>query len=178
MKPQKVMPMKKTQNNNLNESLHEGDLQWLVYDEVMIDMHKTKLGEDKDYIVLAIPVKDSKPANDLALFIEHGTAEFEDVEVSPATDDKGRYLIYVEIKRDPNAFTSISNILNDSKRLSNIEAWKFISGTASEPIEFNEENFAGHVNTDPTSYGQTPEEQEQKAVEESIRSRFKFLLNY
>jgi hypothetical protein len=172
------MPMAKMQNNKINESLYEGDLQWLVYDEVMIDMHKTKLGEDRDYIVLAIPTKDQKPANDLALFIEHGTAVFEDVEVSPATDDRGRYLIYVELKRDPNAFTNINNILNDSKRLSKIETWKFISGANSEPAEFNQETFGTYINTDPTSYGQTPEDEEQKAVEESIRSRFKFLLNY
>jgi len=172
------MPMTRTKNNKLNESLHEGDLQWLVYDEVMIDMHKTKLGEDRDYIVLAIPVKDQKPANDLALFIEHGVAEFEDVEVSPATDDKGRYLIYVELKRDPNAFTSIQDILNDSKRLSAIKNWKFITSDLQNALPFDEETFAAHINVDPTTYGQTPEELEQKAVEESIKSRFKFLLNY
>lgn len=170
--------MKKTQNNKLSESLHEGDLQWLVYDEVMIDMHRTKLGEDRDYIVLAIPIKDSKPADDLASFIEHSTATFEDVEVSAATDDTGRYLIYVELKRTPEAFYSINDILNDSKRLCKIENWKFLYNKDRPAVEFTAESFAEHINTDPTTYGKTPEELEQAKVEEAIKARYKFLLSY
>jgi hypothetical protein len=165
-------------NSQINESLNEGDLKWLVYDTVMLDMHKTKLGEDKDYIVLAIPVKDKSPADDLATFIEHGVAEFEDVEVSPATDDQGRYLVYVEFKRSPEVYKNIADILSDSKRLCEIEAWKFLHKVDAEPLECNEENFNSVINTDPTTYGQTPEEIEQAKVEETIKARYKFLLNY
>jgi hypothetical protein len=175
---QRAMPMKKLPNSKINESLHEGDLQWLVYDEVMIDMHKTKLGEDKDYIVLAIPCKDKNPANDLASFIEHSTVKFEDVEVSSATDDQGRYLIYVELKRDPNAFETVSKILEDSKRLCKIEQWKFISEKDVQAVEFNLETFGASINTDPTTYGKPAEEIEQAKMEESIKARYKFLLNY
>lgn len=177
MKPQKVMQMNNSKNQ-INESLNEGDLKWLVYDTVMIDMHKTKLGEDKDYIVLAIPVKDKNPADDLATFIEHSVAEFEDVEVSPATDDQGRYLIYVEFKRSPAVYDNINDILNDSKRLCEIENWKFSYKKDVGPLEFNEENFNNSINTEPETYGQTPEEIEQAKVEESIKARYKFLLNY
>jgi hypothetical protein len=173
---------KMTKNNNpknqLSESLYEGDLKWLVYDEVMIDMHKTKLGEDKDYIVLAIPIKDSKPANDLANFIEHGIAEFEDVEVSPATDDQGRYLIYVEIKRGPESFKSIQTILTDCKQLSDIHEWRFQTSKQPEAVEFTPENFAKLVVVDPAVYGRAPEEIEAEQTAESIKARYKFLLNY
>ena len=70
-----MLQMKHSKNNNkLNESLLENDLKWLVGDEVLIDMHKTKMGKNKDYIMLSIAVNDRTPANDLAQFIENSVA--------------------------------------------------------------------------------------------------------
>ena len=70
------MPQMKPTNKQLNEHLSENDLKWLVDDGVLIDMHKTKLGEDKDYIVLSIAVNDRTPAHDLARFIENSVYKF------------------------------------------------------------------------------------------------------
>ena len=186
-------------HNSLNESLLEGDLKWLVDDSVLIDMHKTKLGKNKDYIVLSIAVNDLTPANDLAQFIETSVHDFEDVEVSPATDSKGRYLIYIEIDRGPDAYKSISGILTDTTKLCGIENWKFKSMGMNSYIPFDEESFAAHVITNPNEYEMAhpeadeqeseepkeaePEEAEseetaQESVTESIKSRLKFLLNY
>jgi len=183
------------QNNNLNESLMEDDLKWLVDDGVLIDMHKTKLGANKDYIVLAIIVNDRTPAHDLASFIENSVYDFEDVEVSSATDTKGRYLIYVELDRGPDAFETINGILNDTKRLTGIEAWKFKGMGMNDFIPFDQETFANHIITNPVEYDQlhpeveeepeqTPEpekseeEMQQEAVRESIKNRLKFLMSY
>lgn len=175
-KQQKVMPQMK---NKLTESLYEGDLQWLVYDELMIDMHKTKIGSDKDYVVLTIPVKDIKPANDLAGFIEQSSAEFDDVEVSPATDTAGRYLIYVELQRNPELFKNINHILTDATKLTAIEDWKFITGNMEENIDFNEETFHANIITSPEEYEMAhPEKSEEETTTESIKQRFKFLLDY
>lgn len=185
--------MKQNSNNSnqLNEHLSENDLKWLVDDNILIDMHKTKLGEDKDYMVLSIPVNDRTPAHDLARFIENSVYDYADVEVSPATDSKGRYLVYVELERNPNAFETISGILKDSNRLSGIEAWKFKSMGMSDYVPFDQETFDQNVITDPALYEQQhpkpPEAEEEKeeehpksmdSVEESIKSRLKFLMNY
>ena len=183
--------------NNLSESLLENDLKWLVDDGVLIDMHKTKLGANKDYIVLALIINDKIPATDLAGFIENSVYDFEDVEVSSATDTKGRYLIYVELNRDPGAFNSINGILTDASRLTGIEEWKFKGMDMNDYVPFNEENFAVHIITNPVEYDQlhpevdeepeqTPspeaerseEEVAQEAVRESIKNRLKFLMSY
>ena len=173
----------------------EDDLKWLVDDGVLIDMHKTKLGANKDYIVLAIIVNDRTPAHDLASFIENSVYDFEDVEVSSATDTKGRYLIYVELDRGPDAFETINGILNDTKRLTGIEAWKFKGMGMNDFIPFDQETFANHIITNPVEYDQlhpeveeepeqTPEpekseeEMQQEAVRESIKNRLKFLMSY
>lgn len=170
-------------NNQLNEHLNENDLKWLVTDSVLIDMHKTKLGDNKDYVVLSIAVKDKTPAHDLARFIENSVHDFEDIEVSAATDSHGRYLIYVELKRTPDMFTSISGILKDTSRLSGIDSWKFKTMSMDDYVELDQETFSNYVITDPVVYDQrhpekTAEEIEQDSVKESIKSRFKFLLNY
>jgi hypothetical protein len=165
--------------NKLTESLYEGDLQWLVYDELMIDMHKTKLGSDKDYVVLTIAVKDIKPANDLAGFIEQSSAEFDDIEVSPATDSAGRYLIYVELQRNQELFGNIKHVLSDASKLTAIKDWKFITGKMEDGIDFNEESFAANIMSTPEEYELAhPEKSKAEETTESIKNRFKFLLDY
>ena len=189
----KVMPQMKhnNQHRNLNESLFEDDLKWLVDDSVLIDMHKTKLGANKDYIVLAIIINDRTPAHDLASFIENSVYDFEDVEVSSATDTKGRYLIYVELNRDPGAFKTINGILNDTKKLTGIEDWKFKGMGMNTSIPFDEESFTANIITNVLEYDQlhpeveeepaqepSPEEVAQEEVRESIKNRLKFLMSY
>lgn len=189
----------KHQNNNLSESLLENDLKWLVDDGVLVDMHKTKLGANKDYIVLAIIVNDKTPANDLAGFIENSVYDIEDIEVSSATDTQGRYLIYVELNRDSGAFNTINGILKDTTKLTGIEDWKFKGMGMNDFTIFDEETFAANIITNPLEYDrlhpeveeepaqapgdeQTPEpseeEMQQEAVRESIKNRLKFLMSY
>jgi hypothetical protein len=167
----------------VNESLAENDLKWLVNEAVYIDMHKTKLGEDKDYLVLAIAVNDRNPAHDLATFIENGVYKFEDVEVSPATDSKGRYLVYVEIKRDQDAFKNISGILEDSSKLCGITEWKFKTLDQTSELDLDQDTFSANVITDPVEYEQRhppkdEQEQEAQTATESIKKRLNFLLKY
>lgn len=172
----------KSKQRILAESLLENDLKWLVNEAVYLDMHKTKLGEDKDHIVLGFMVNDSKPAEDLAKFIEHGTSAFEDIEVSAAGDSAGRYFVYVEIARNSDAFETVNSILKDAGRLTGIEQWKFLISQDSE-MDFNEENFAAHIVTDPVEYQRlhpaTPSNgDDQQKTQESIKQRLGFLLNY
>lgn len=201
---QKVTQQMNNKLKTLKESLLENDLKWLVSDEVLIDMHKTKMGKDKDYMVLAIAVNDRTPANDLAQFIENSVYKFEDVEVSPATDSKGRYLIYVELARNPQAVEAISGVLHDASKLSGIDEWKFKTTGLSDYIPFDKDTVSQQLILDPAEYDrlhpEQPEEQgeqgdsgqdeeenksaeeeqptEESVTTESIKARLKFLMNY
>lgn len=174
---------------HINESLFADDLKWLVSDRVLIDMHKTKMGTDAEYIVLSIPVNDRKPAIDLAQFIENGNSEYEDVEVSPATDTKGRYLVFVEFERSPDVFEKIRNVLNDASRLSGITDWKFKSLDMTDYLEFNEESFSNNVILTPEDYNQMHPESDdaesevemdhaEESIQEAIKQRYRFLMKY
>ncbi len=121
--------------------------------------------------------------NDLASFIESGVHDFEDVEVSPATDEKGRYLVYTEIKRDGKAFKTIMDILNDTNRLSGIDEWRFKTMGMGADQPLTAETFAATVITDPTEYelkhpAETEAEPEVNATTESIKQRLNFLMKY
>jgi hypothetical protein len=163
----------------VSESLSADDLKWMVSEIVYIDMHRTKLGADKDYIVMSLAVMDRNPAHDLASFIESGVHDFEDVEVSPATDEKGRYLVYTELKRDSNAFKTIMDILNDTNRLSGIDEWRFKTMGMGIDQPLTAEAFSASVITDPVEYEQLhPAEPEVNATTESIKQRLNFLMKY
>lgn len=167
----------------VSESLSADDLKWMVSEIVYIDMHRTKLGADKDYIVMSLAVMDRNPAHDLASFIESGVHDFEDVEVSPATDEKGRYLVYTEIKRDGKAFKTIMDILNDTNRLSGIDEWRFKTMGMSTDQPLTAETFAASVITDPVEYelkhpAEPEPEPEVNATTESIKQRLNFLMKY
>jgi hypothetical protein len=166
----------------IGESLAENDLKWLVGETAYIDMYKTKLGEDKDYIVLALTVNDRQPAHDLASFIENSVHEFTDVEVSPATDSKGRYLVYVELERNPQAFGIIKGILTDANKLSGITNWQFRGMRMNQDVEFNQENFAANIITDPAEYERrfpkVVDNEDTQETTESIKQRLNFLMKY
>jgi hypothetical protein len=182
MKSLKEMQQMKQPSNKILEHLSAKDLKWMVEDNLLIDMHKTKLGKDKDYVVLSMAVKDKVPAIDLAKFIENSVYKYEDVEVSGATDTQGRYLVYVELKRDPELFEKIQGILSDAGHLTGIETWNFKTMGLSDYIPFDGDAFAQHVISDSSLYEQRhPSQDEEQAVEsvqESIKSRLKFLLRY
>jgi len=182
--------MKQLNNKTLKEHLSANDLKWLVDDSILIDMHKTKLGEDKDYIVVSIPVQKKTPAHDLARFLETGVHKFEDVEVSAAMDTQGRYLVYLEMHRSPEAYNTVKGLLDDTSKLSGIESWKFKTLGLNDYVPFDQESFNQYVVVDPTLYEQrhpvakqtdtepeTPEPEE-NLQQEYIKSRLKFLLNY
>lgn len=175
------------QNNKLNESLFEDDLKWLVSDDILIDMHKTKLGDDADYLVVSIAINDRTPAIDMAKFLENGTGDFDDIEVSPGTDNQGRYLVYIEIERTPELYNIIKAMLADAGKLCGIELWKFKSMGMPNFIEFNEEQFNNRVITSPEEYlaahpadknAESDETEPAESVTESIKRRLRFLMGY
>ena len=89
-------------------------------------------------MVVAFYVKDDEPAMDLATFIERGSHKIIDTEVSPAPDDDGHYLVFVEINKDENTMQTVLDILKDMKQLVDIKTWEFNfhkNGTVEVPME-------------------------------------------
>jgi len=105
------------------EGLRPGDLEDLVLPEITVDDFEPKSGSPENVVVVSFYVKDLDPAQDLASFIERGSHNILDTEVSPSPDEEGNYLVFVEMHRDETLTDSFMKILEDIKKVVSIDKW-------------------------------------------------------
>ena len=154
-------------------SLKTGDLEGNILPDVSIDEFEPKAGKDIDVIVVAFYLTDEAPAADLNTFIQRGFIDTLDVEVSPSTDEEGRYLVFVEMSRDDTFPNKFQALLKDVGNLSNDMNWKvktyFSDG---QSFAYNDPELYKYVIIDPADY--VPKDEfKMVEIEESIESFFK-----
>ena len=69
----------------VNEGLKAGDLEGVVSSKFSIDQFKSKMGEDRNILVLAFTVDGQAPAKDLERFAETGYKSVLDADATPGT---------------------------------------------------------------------------------------------
>jgi hypothetical protein len=124
---------------------HE-DLVDLVIPKVSLDEFAPKTGDNKDVIVIGFYVDDLDPAKDLSNFIESGAYETLDCEASPASNEDGHYMVFVEVDRDDKVFEKLDKILHDVENLSGKLAWTV------KPYYAEEDTWKDFVIVDPDMY--------------------------
>ena len=154
-------------------SIQHNDLVNLIEPVVSIDQFKSKVGDDKNIVVLAFDIKDADPAKDLSQFIETGHDTI-DVDVSPGPNKDGFYKVFVELERNSKLFDGINSILADVKRVDNdLGDFKFFAYKQDASFEWSKENFEKHVYS--SSYDYTIATDPEAHV---IAERMKFLNSY
>lgn len=127
---------------NLLEGLKEGDLENLVLPLVSIDEYESKL--DDDAIVIGFFVGDKDPASDLNRFIQKGAVDILDTDVSPAPNEDGQFMVFVELLRDHEFPKKVMDIIDSLRGLTENTAWKaVVYGDETEhdlTLEFLEQN--------------------------------------
>lgn len=149
-------------------SLTNGDLSGTILPIISIDEFEPKAGKDLDVIVLAFYITDLDPAEDLNTFIQRGFIDTLDVEVSPNTDEEGRYLVFVEMERNDTFFNKFRALVKDIENVSGKMDWKvstyFSDGQSfgiDDPLLYN------YVIIDPSDY--VPKEEfKVKEIKEGI----------
>ena len=111
--------------NKLLEGLRPLDLKEMINPTFSIDTFKSKMGEDKDVVVLSLTVKDRYPAKDIMEFIEKGYGFVLDADVSAGENNVGEYNVFVEIARSPALIENIEDLLYGIKKLTGLEDFKF-----------------------------------------------------
>ena len=127
-----------TNQTKIFEGLRPGDLENLVLPKITVDDFEPKSGSPENIVVVSFYAKDLEPANDLASFIERGAHDILDTEVSPAPDEDGNYLIFVEMNRDDSLMESFMKILQDIKKIVNIDNWNvefYQNGSIEVPVK-------------------------------------------
>ena len=90
---------KHQQNQQLNEGLRSGDLEHFVDDLFTVDRYSSKMGEDRDIVVIGFNVREKHPAMDLVEFLETGYRYILDADMSSGEEADGNYQVFVEMVR-------------------------------------------------------------------------------
>ena len=109
----------------VNEGLKAGDLEGVVNKQFSIDQFKSKMGDDKNILVLGLVVDGQAPAKDLERFAEVGYKSVLDADATPGTLEDGKHRVFIEFARSPEVIGQIMAFLEDLKKLTNIEEFEY-----------------------------------------------------
>ncbi len=111
--------------SKLNESLAPNDLKYLVSNIFEVDSYSSKMGSDKDIVVVSFTVEDKEPASDLVNFVERGYEFVLDADAAPHEAKDGRYNVFVEMERNRHVPEHILEMLHGLNKLTGIDNFKF-----------------------------------------------------
>ena len=138
----------------VNEGLKAGDLDGVVSKRFSVDQFKSKMGDDKNIMVLAFTVDGMAPAKDLERFAETGYKEVLDADATPGTLEDGKHRVFVEFARVEAVDQHIRKFLDDLKKLTNIETFEFTYHKRTVPFEASAKNLADVLPRTPEAYNQ------------------------
>ena len=138
----------------VNEGLKAGDLEGVVSKTFSVDQYKSKMGDDRNIMVLAFSVDSLAPAKDLERFAETGYKEVMDADATPGTLEDGKHKVFVEFARVEQVDQHIFKFLEDLKKLTNIEMFQFTYHKRTVPFEASAKNLADVLPRTPIAYTQ------------------------
>jgi hypothetical protein len=140
------------QQSKLFEGLRRGDLKDSIDPIFTIDQFRSKMGQDKDIIVLRFRANDKNPAIDVMEFLEKGYPFVLDADISSGEEKDGKYSVFVELERTPQAASQIKEIVNGISQLCANEEWKFRFHKDYHSKDFSEDTITEEVPLTPEDY--------------------------
>jgi hypothetical protein len=122
-----------------NEELLAGDLKMLVDNIFEIDSYASKMGSDKDIVVISFTVEQKEPAEDLVNFCERGYEFILDADSTPGELNDGKYKVFVEMERNRHVPDQIMELLDGVGKLANVDNFKFryYKSFQSQPVSLD-----------------------------------------
>mgnify|MGYP001259033703 CR=1 FL=1 len=146
------------------EGLQEGDLNNLVLPTISVDEFDSKL--DDTAIVVGFYVDFKEPAEDLNRFIQKSPEDLIDTDISPAPDEDGNYMVFLELTRDKNFPERLVNIVNSLDSLTGNKEWSFRAYGSDKTYPLTAENLKKRVDL------KVPEEDEDETVDQDDLEEF------
>ena len=148
------------------EGLRASDLKDTIEPLFTIDQYGSKMGDDKDIIVLRFRATDKEPAIDLMEFIEKGYDFVLDADVSSGEETDGKYSIFVELERTKKAPAQLKDLMGGISRLCSCDDWRFRWYKDVAGHDFTEENIEQFIPVTPEDYELRMNDSKASAVEE------------
>jgi hypothetical protein len=137
---------------NINEALREKDLKNLVKNVFEIDNYQSKIGDDRDTVVLTFTVDSRDPAKDLENFLEMGYDFILDSEATTGELDDGKYRVFAELERSKHVPEQIVEMLNGLSNLTGIDTFRFRYHKEFKSQEATLENLEKTIPLDGDAY--------------------------
>lgn len=131
--------------SQLNEELLANDLEDLIGHIFEIDSYKSKIGSDKDIVVLSFTVESSDAAKDLVNFLERGYDYILDADATPGELNDGKYKVFAEMERTRRVPEQIVEMLYGVGKISNHKDFKFRYYKSFHSIPATIENLISHI---------------------------------
>ena len=138
----------------LQEGIEKGDLGRLVRPQMTIDEFRSKMGEDKDIVVVGFTVFGKEPADDLVNFVEKSYDWVLDADVSSGETSDGNYMVFIEIERKSKVPEYIMSMLDDMMNLTDqsVKDWTFTYYKGDDRLPVTIENLTKKVIKSPEEY--------------------------
>lgn len=126
-------------NTKLNEGMRIGDLADLVIPLISCDEYQSDVDTD-ECIVFGFYVHDEDAANDLNRFLQKSSTPILDTKVSPAPDQHGYFMVFIELIDNSRLPEIMTSILAEIKSLVDIEDWQIRVRSIDGLIPYSEDN--------------------------------------
>lgn len=154
-------------------SLKHQDLKGTILPVISIDEFEPKTGSVEQIIVIAFYISDLPPAEDLNTFIQRSYVDTVDVEVSPNTDLEGRYLVFVEMDRNPTFPNKFKSLLRDVENVTGDIDWEIKTYLSNgQSFASDDPELFNYLIVDPAAYV-TKDKFMKESVENGLREFLK-----
>lgn len=159
--------------------LKYNDLKDTIIKSFDIDTYEPKTGESKDVVVIAFYFKEEAAATDLYHFINNGTADINDAEVSPNPDSDGYYVVFAEMKRTSTILDDIKALVKDIENVTGKLNWQARTHLTDDyyPL-FGYSQLADFVINDPEQYVTRDQYEEQLAMQQEQEQSRQSILDF
>lgn len=123
----------------IQEGLRKGDLADLVLPLISVDEYVASI-DPEECIAFGFYVHDKDAANDFNRFLQKSPYPILDCQISPAPDQHGYWMVFVELMNNTRLPEVFTNILAEIKDLIDIEQWQLRIRGIEDLITFSEEN--------------------------------------
>lgn len=146
-------------------TLRHGDLKGCVYPEISVDEYESKIGDNNEVIVVAFYVMEEDVGIDLDDFLEKSWLDILDVDVSPNPNPDGKYMVFVEFKRDSAFFDAFGDLVKEVENLSGPMSWVITTRGNESTIVYGDKQLSKYI--DVSGYVPTmPDDAEEEAIDD------------
>lgn len=150
--------------------LKHAELDGTVRPLISVDEFDPKSGDTPEVIVIGFYFCDDDPAQDMNTFIQRGTIDTLDSEVSPNPDENGEYLVFVEFQRTAEFEKTFYKFIKDIENVTGKQDWLVKPYLCDHALSITDPELFSYIITEPNLYQPKDEFVMDTQVEESLRN--------